>query len=126
MAGRRAEQQMRDGGRPAPTANAATIPMGRVVPRAIPAAAPMPSTHRPAYRNGRAMYGEAVTTTAVASAQPHRQVHAGRAGRAERPEALRPVGPGEPPGDQRHPDRQRPGQRLLPPGRSNQPPTPGA
>ena len=53
---------------PIPTANAATIPMGRAVPSAIPAAAPIPTTSRPVYRNGRAMYGEAMTTTAVASA----------------------------------------------------------
>ena len=53
---------------PIPTAKAATIPIGRLVPSAIPAAAPIPTTDRPTYRNGRAMYGEATTTTAVASA----------------------------------------------------------
>ena len=40
---------------PIPTANATTIPMGRLVPSAIPAAAPTTSTRRPAYRKGRAM-----------------------------------------------------------------------
>jgi hypothetical protein len=39
---------------PIPTAKATAIPMGRLVPSAIPAAAPIPTTHRPAYRNGRA------------------------------------------------------------------------
>jgi len=54
---------------PIPTAKAATIPMGRLVPSAIPATAPTPTTARPTYRSGRAMYGEAMTTTAVASAR---------------------------------------------------------
>lgn len=53
---------------PSPTARAATMPMGRPVPSAIPATAPTPTTQRPAYRNGRAMCGEATTTTAAASA----------------------------------------------------------
>jgi hypothetical protein len=53
---------------PIPTANAATVPMGRLVSSAIAATAPMPTTARPTYRNGRAMDGEATTTTAVASA----------------------------------------------------------
>jgi hypothetical protein len=54
---------------PTPTANVASIPIGRLVPRAIPATAPSPTTARPRYRNGRAMYGEAMITTAVASAR---------------------------------------------------------
>ena len=53
---------------PTPTAKAATIPIGRAVPNATPAAAPSPTTTRPRYRNGRARYGEAMTTTAVARA----------------------------------------------------------
>ena len=53
---------------PTPTAKAATIPMGKAVPSAIPATAPTPTTSRPTYRNGRARYGEVMTTTAVARA----------------------------------------------------------
>ena len=42
--------------------------MGKAVSSAIAATAPIPTTTRPTYRSGRAMYGEAMTTTAVASA----------------------------------------------------------
>ena len=53
---------------PIPTAKAATIPMGKAVSSAMAASAPIPTTARPTYRSGRARYGEAMTTTAVASA----------------------------------------------------------
>ena len=44
------------------------MPIGSVTPRAIPATAPTVTTHRPMNRRGRLMCGEAITTTAVATA----------------------------------------------------------
>ena len=45
------------------------MPIGRSSPSAMPATAPIPTTHRPMNRSGRLMCGEATTTTAVATAR---------------------------------------------------------
>ena len=98
---------------PIPTAKAATIPMGRLVPSAIPAAAPIPTTESPHVpeRPGHVRGGH--DDHRGGQRQPHRQVDGRRAGRGDRLEALRPVGPGEPSGDQREPDRERARKQLL-------------
>ena len=51
-----------------PTTNPALIPIGSVIPSAMPAMAPNPTTHRPMVRIGCDMYGDAMTTIAVATA----------------------------------------------------------
>ena len=53
---------------PKPIRRPATMPIGSVTPSAIPATAPTVTTHRPMNRKGRLMCGEAITTTAVATA----------------------------------------------------------
>ncbi len=53
---------------PNPIRRPATMPIGSVTPSAMPARAPAVTTHRPMNRSGRLMYGDAITTTAVATA----------------------------------------------------------
>ena len=53
---------------PNPIRSPATIPIGSVTPSAMPATAPNVTTHRPMNRRGRLMWGDAITTIAVAAA----------------------------------------------------------
>ena len=53
---------------PNPMRRPATIPIGRVTPSAMPANAPNVTTQRPMNRSGLPMYGDAITTMAVATA----------------------------------------------------------
>ena len=98
---------------PSPTARAATMPMGRPVPSAIPATAPTPTTQRPDVPERPRHVRGGHHDHRGGQRQPHRQVDGRRPGRRQRLDAVRPVGPGEPSGDQREAERQGAGEHLV-------------
>ena len=110
---RGAEQQMDDGRRPDPDREGRHHPDGKGGLQRDGGQRPDPD-HRPPHVPERpGQVGGGHDDHRGGQRQPHRHIDRRRARRGQRPDAFRPVGPGQPPGDQCHPERERPRPQLL-------------
>jgi hypothetical protein len=110
---RGAEQQVDDGGRSDPDRECRDHPDGQGGPQRDPGGGPDPD-HRSAHVSERpCQVRGGHDDHRGGQGQPHRQVDRRRAGGGDRLDAVRPVGPGQPSGDQREPHRQSTREQLL-------------
>ena len=110
---RGAEQQVDDGGRPDPDGERHDHPDGEAGPQGDPGRRPDPDHPPPHVAERPRHVRRGGDDHRGGQRQAHRQVDGGRAGRADRPEAVRPAGPGQRSGDERDPDRERAREQLV-------------